>query len=273
MKKVNLKQLILGLVIVLGAILGILTLTGSSETFKKILGGLLITLVALFGAVSLMDSETGSDVIIENEAGLVMVTNVIDGDTIEVNDEAVVRLIGIDTPEQGECYYREAKEVLKDLILEKNVKLEKDVSGADKFGRLLRYVFLPSGSELRDDTFVNNYMVRYGYAKVMTMAPDHRYRSLFNASREQAINNKEGMWTECIDEMHNKELGEIGDPPPDPNCVIKGNKSLKEFGDVYFTPDCYNYEQVKINLDKGEKYFCSEQGAIDAGFRKSDTCP
>jgi len=275
MEKTNLKkikQLILGLLITLGAILAVFTLTGYNEKLRKILAGWLIVLISLFGAVGLIEPEA-PNVAPKTELNLVTVTNVIDGDTIEVNGESIVRLLGIDTPEQGECYYREAKDVLKDLILEKNVKLEKDVSGTDRFGRLLRYVFLPSDSELTDDVFVNNYMVRYGYAKVMTMAPDHKYRSLLESSREQAINNKEGMWTDCIDEMHNTEFGKIGDPPPDPNCLIKGNISLKAYGKTYFTVDCYNYEQVKINLDKGEKYFCTEQEAIEAGFRKSDTCP
>jgi len=73
--------------------------------------------------------------------------------------------------------------------------------------------------------------------------------------------------------MHNTELGELGDEPLDPDCLIKGNISLKAYGKTYFTPDCYNYDQVKIKFDEGEKYFCTEREAVEAGFRRADTCP
>ncbi|MDD4996385.1 MAG: thermonuclease family protein [Patescibacteria group bacterium] len=277
MKKI--KKLLLSFIIALGTILGVIALMEStnSSLLKKILGGLLIAVVALFGIIGLNESGPVSEdtAVVEVGSGIsvVTVTGVIDGDTIEVDDGVVVRLIGIDAPEQGECYYREAKEMMKELVLGKEIRLEKDISGTDNLDRLLRYVVLPSGNQLADDTFVNNYMVRYGYARLMTMAPDHKYLSLLTASREQAISNKEGMWTDCLDEMHNTELGEMGDQPLNPNCLIKGNISLKAYGKTYFTPDCYNYNQVKIKFDEGEKYFCTEQEALEAGFRKSDTCP
>jgi micrococcal nuclease len=73
--------------------------------------------------------------------GTVTVTRVIDGDTIEVSDGNRVRLIGIDTPERGECGYDEATAALRSLIGGAQVRL---VPGArddvDRYGRLLRYV-------------------------------------------------------------------------------------------------------------------------------------
>lgn len=273
------KRLILGCIVALGTVLGIIALMESTNngTLKKILGGALIAFVALLTALNLIEPEQGPSNPpagwSNTESELVTVTEVIDGDTIKVNGEISVRLIGIDAPEQGECYYQEAKEALKELVLGQEVKLEKDISGTDAFGRLLRYVILPSGNRLADSTFVNNYLIRYGYAKLMTMAPDHKYFSLFTASQEQAMANKEGMWTDCLSEMHKAELEKMGDQPLDSNCVIKGNVSLKAYGKIYFTTDCYNYEQVKINFDEGEKYFCTEQEAIAAGFTKSETCP
>jgi len=221
-----------------------------------------------------MNAETSPDITPENGANLVTVTRVIDGDTIEINDLTIIRLIGIDAPEKGACYYQEAKDALTDLVLEKKVKLEKDISGTDKFGRLLRYVILPSNNELTNDIIVNKYLVRHGYAKIMAEPPDHKYRSLVKLAQEMAISDKEGIWTECLDQMTEEETRKkIGDLPSDPNCVIKGNISFHEYGRTYFTPDCPNYSRVKIDFNKGEKYFCTEQEAIDAGFKKSGLCP
>ena len=269
--KATAKQIILGLAIILGTILAVLTLTGQSERLRKILAGLLIGLIALFGAINITETETSPAT--TDEFDLVTVTRVIDGDTIEINDEHRVRLLGINAPDKGECYYEEAEDALQDLVLEKKIRLEKDISGTDAFGRLLRYVILPSNNELANDILVNNYLIESGYAKASPKGANRKYSSLFSAAQEQAINNKEGMWAECLEEMPSEEVEKMGDLPSDPNCVIKGNISFHDYGKTYFTPDCPNYKQTKINFNKGEKYFCTEQEAINAGFKKSDTCP
>ena len=81
-----------------------------------------------------------------------MVTYVVDGDTLELNTADRVRLICIDTPEKGEYYYPEAKDYLVDLTLNEKVTLIKDISETDKYGRLLRYVYV-------GDKFVNYELV------------------------------------------------------------------------------------------------------------------
>ncbi len=69
------------------------------------------------------------------------VERVVDGDTLEVSSGDRVRLIGIDTPEVGECGDDEAAAVLRRLVDGRRVSL---VAGAsqdrDRYGRLLRYV-------------------------------------------------------------------------------------------------------------------------------------
>ncbi len=82
-----------------------------------------------------------------------IVSRIIDGDTIVLNTDERVRLICIDTPEQGEAGYQEAKDYLTSLVLGKSVLLEKDVSEIDMYGRLLRYVYL-------EDLFVNGELVK-----------------------------------------------------------------------------------------------------------------
>lgn len=93
------------------------------------------------------------------------VKKIIDGDTIELQNGERVRLICIDTPEKGMAGYKEASKYLATLILNKRVKLQKDVSNKDRYGRSLRYVYIGR-------VFVNEKVVREGYAKAYTYKPD-----------------------------------------------------------------------------------------------------
>lgn len=83
-------------------------------------------------------------------------------DTIVIDNGEHIRYIGMNTPEleTNECYATEASEMNKELVLGKTVKLEKDISDVDKYGRLLRYVYV-------DNVFVDDYLVRNGFAKIM----------------------------------------------------------------------------------------------------------
>jgi len=93
------------------------------------------------------------------------VTRIIDGDTFEISTGEKVRLICIDTPELGEAGGEEAKAYLESLILNKLIRLEKDVSETDAYGRLLRYAYI-------DDRFINKELVEEGYAEVFRYGDD-----------------------------------------------------------------------------------------------------
>ena len=135
---------------------------------------------------------------------LFLVTKVIDGDTfyIKINGADVsVRMIGIDTPETVDprravgCFGKKASEETKRLIEGKQVLLTKDITDTDKYNRLLRYVFLPiSGGE---NLFINDYLVRQGFAKNSTYPPDVKYNDRFLAAEKEARENLRGMWQEC----------------------------------------------------------------------------
>lgn len=136
------------------------------------------------------------------------VTRVIDGDTIEVDiDGSVykVRYIGIDTPETVHpsepigCFGKEASDKNSELVAGKIVRLEKDVSETDKYGRLLRYVWV-------GDIFVNDYLVRQGYAYAYTYPPDVKYAEQFVQAQTEAIENNRGLWAACQENN--------GTPPP-----------------------------------------------------------
>jgi len=88
------------------------------------------------------------------------------------------RYSGIVTPEtvhptnRVEYFGKEASEKKGELVEGKTVFLEKDVSEIDKYGRLLRYVWI-------DDVVVNAELVRLGYAQVVTYPPDVKYQEYF----------------------------------------------------------------------------------------------
>jgi endonuclease YncB( thermonuclease family) len=69
-----------------------------------------------------------------------LVTRVIDGDTVELGNGQGVRVVGIDTPERGECGYDAATANMERLVLGKRVRLTMSDEDTDRYGRLLRYV-------------------------------------------------------------------------------------------------------------------------------------
>lgn len=119
-----------------------------------------------------------------------LVTKVIDGDTIELEGGQKVRYIGIDTPELkgDECYAKQARDKNKELVEGKRVKLQKDISETDKYGRFLRFVYNENGD------FINNILVQEGYATVATYPPDVSYQELFQKSQQEAISQNRGLW-------------------------------------------------------------------------------
>lgn len=130
-----------------------------------------------------------------SEAAIIVV-KVIDGDTIEVEEKKKVRYIGINTPElhdprkKVECFGKEAAIMNSDLVEGKEVRLEKDVSDTDRYGRLLRYVYI-------GDLFVNDYLVRQGYALASSYPPDIKYAQQFRAAELEARENNRGLWSNC----------------------------------------------------------------------------
>ncbi|MBU4369841.1 thermonuclease family protein [Patescibacteria group bacterium] len=295
------RPLLLKIAIVLGAIISVLTLTGTHEALRKWLSGFLLIILAILVALYQGESDFNSEIVPENDSNFGEVVRLVDRDTIEINSEIVpetgsnlvevvrvidgdtiivegnreVRLIGVDAPESGECFFQESKEALTELIEGKNVELKRDISGMDDFGRLLRYVFLPSDSEYIDKIFVNRYVLEQGCADIMKLSQNREYRRLLTSSRNEALTERKGMWGACENREEKAESFyplEANDQPTDPKCLIKGNISGHGLGKTYFPLGCSNYEKVKVSFDKGEQFFCTEEEAIEAGFAKSGSC-
>lgn len=124
------------------------------------------------------------------------VVRVIDGDTIEIENGLKVRYIGIDTPETKDphepvgCYGHEAYLKNQELVANKQVTLEKDVSETDRYGRLLRYVYV-------DGIMVNEQLVKEGFAKAVSYPPDIKHQDLFSNAERLAQYKKAGLWGEA----------------------------------------------------------------------------
>ncbi len=119
------------------------------------------------------------------------VTRVIDGDTITIEGGYRVRYIGMDTPEiypQLEAFGPEALEANREMVEGKIVRLERDVSETDKYGRLLRYIYV-------DDIFVNAELVRQGLARAKAYPPDIKFQDYLEELETEAKHAGRGMWT------------------------------------------------------------------------------
>jgi hypothetical protein len=94
----------------------------------------------------------------------------------------------MNTPETGQVYGAEATAKNRELVGGKSVYLEKDVSETDRYGRLLRYVYLADG------TLVNRELVRLGYAQIATYPPDVKYEAQIRAAQREAMDAGRGLW-------------------------------------------------------------------------------
>lgn len=137
----------------------------------------------------------------EADTETVVVSQVIDGDTIVLTDRRRVRYVGLNAPEMAkkdkaaQCFADQAKAQNEKLVLGKTIKLEKDSSNRDKYGRLLRLVYVTG--ETGQEIFVNDYLLRQGLARVLNTPPDLRFEVQFNAAAEEARFQERGLWATC----------------------------------------------------------------------------
>lgn len=144
--------------------------------------------------------ETMGALLLETNA---IVVSVVDGDTFEAliiseNKKFKIRLLGIDTPETVDprrpvgCFGKEASAKMKELVEGKKIRLESDplADERDKYGRLLRNVFLQDGTD------VNAYMVREGYAYAYLSFPlDPKRKVELKELQNDAKVSQRGLWS------------------------------------------------------------------------------
>lgn len=179
-----------------------------------------------------------------------IVTEVVDGDTFQLASGKRVRLMGVDAPEYDRCGGREAKNRLGNLILGKKVLLKEEADEA--YGRTLALVY-------RDNTLINKIMLEEGWGR--TDYRKNSQREILTSAYHTAQVNKIGIWSLCRKE----------DKVPS-DCTIKGNIDKATYEKFYHLPSCRHYNEIVIEEDRGERFFCSEEEASKAGFKKAGGC-
>ena len=188
--------------------------------------------------------------------GTVPVSRVVDGDTINVtiwDETRGVRLLLVDTPEvrPSECYGREASDYVSSLLPEgTTVRLERDVTNTDAFGRLLRYVFLADGRML------NELLIEGGYATIYDSRDEEQHEQRLLEAEQRAREAGAGLWTACEmddegeggaeEDDASSASGECDDaypdvcipsPPPDLNCADIEHRDIR-----VLPPDPHNLD-------------------------------
>ena len=211
----------------------------------------------------------------------VMVVHVIDGSTILVSRDGEtfeVRYLGIEIPDLSATA---AVEQNRHLVEGRTVDLEIDVIQADTSGRALRYVYV--GGEM-----VNEVLLASGHALVSGLPGEFRYRDRLILAQETARALSRGVWgpiTPITGEpgatpepfrggtIPSRPSGEevaICDFTGNPQPVIKGISDsvagVATGAGVYFKPGDSGYVDAFVDVTAGDRWFCTEDEAIDAGW-------
>lgn len=199
------------------------------------------------------------------EASLAGRASVIDGDTIEIHGQRI-RLHGIDAPESGQlcqqngrnyrCGQRAAL-ALSDLISNQVVRCEeKDI---DRYRRIVAECYA-------GDTNLNAWLVENGWALAY-----REYTSVYVSYEDSARSNSVGMWQGEFQapwdyRRANRAPRADATSAPSFNCAIKGNITSKGVR-IYHVPGSRWYDNTSININRGERWFCNEDEARQAGWR------
>ena len=170
----------------------------------------LVSAIILFGLLSVYIStlpkqnpfthveitkEATATAVLESES-TARVTHIVDGDTVEIEGGKRVRYIGINTPEIGyndkpdECFAKEARAENSRLVQGRIIRLVRDISDTDTYGRLLRYVYI-------GNSFINDELVKQGFAQAEPIPPDTRSAGTFFTSQNLAKAGSRGLWSVC----------------------------------------------------------------------------
>lgn len=210
-------------------------------------------------ALAVAAVAAGTLLLIKTPAGQIFkapaykVAHVSDGDTFETSEQAGIRLALVDAPDKGNCGYQESKETLEKLVLNKPIYMK--ILVKDRYGRLVALVYNPDG-------LVNAQMVEKGqayYRKKEKVSDD--IVSQMKVANLKARAKEIGIFSSKCTQLEN---------PSNPKCNIKGNASN---GNKYLIPGCHAYTSTVVQKYLGDKWFCTETEARDAGFVKAGQCP
>ncbi len=190
----------------------------------------------------------------QKQQDLILVTEVLDGDTLIIAPDQSIRLANFDAPEINLCQGQEAKDFLTNLILNQRVNLIS--AGRDAYKRTVALVYLPDGQ------LVNEIMAQNGLGIYTSTKTNEREK--INQAVESARNQKLGIFSQTCSQTENID---------NPKCNIKGNIGKHDREKYYHLPQCAEYNRTVVELHLGEQWFCSEKEANQAGYSKSKNCP
>jgi micrococcal nuclease len=148
------------------------------------------------------------------------VVHVVDGDTIDValdsGSRTRVRLIGVDTPERGQCFFTRATNVTARLAASKRVVLQGDATQAtrDKYGRLLAYAWLPGGHDL------GLQLLRAGVARVYIYNRPFARLAVYSRAEQREKKRPNSLWHRCFASRKrgcDPSYPDVCIPPPPPD--------------------------------------------------------
>ena len=163
------------------------------------------------------------------------IVRVIDGDTVVLDTEERVRLLGINAPEKGEKYYLESKEFLEDSVLNKTVTLKFGKDRQDRYGRTLAYILIGKDN-------INLQLVENGLANYY-----------FPSGKDVYYNDFKKAWEKCIEK--NINLCESSNNTCS-QCIKLKSLSHKEDKAVFYNSCGFQCNLNKWTIkDEGRKTF------------------
>ena len=174
-------------------------LAGKSRRKRLIPRSVIVALgIAIFGIWDRIQNEI--DAVIPTQSvtqddGSWQVIRVVDGDTLVLQNDERVRLIGVDTPETKhptkpvEPFGPEASSFTKRAVEGKTVQLKFDREKRDRYQRLLAYVYV-------GDWCLNEELIRAGYSECITTYPfDKSMKARFKLAEDEAKRSRRGLWS------------------------------------------------------------------------------
>lgn len=205
--------------------------------------------------------------------GLFLVSNVVDGDTIDLTKDGKterIRIIGLDTPETVDprkpvqCFGKEASAKMKALLLGKEVALEEDPSQGtrDKYQRLLGYVSLPDGTD------VGLSLIKDGYAHEYTYDTPYERQAAYKAAESAARVGQKGLWAP---DTCNGDTSSTSAAKPSPDPAATGASSASESPAVKksTTGICHGLGSSFYDRTKNFTPYDSMQDCLKSGGRAS----
>jgi micrococcal nuclease len=209
--------------------------------------------------ISSTEDTISTEVITSNQETIsrkytISCTAVIDGDTIILSNGETVRLIGIDAPELSQPGGEESRTHLTRLILNKGVTLKKGREDRDKYGRLLRFVYL-------GNLCINEEMIIQGYAEARYLTDDSIRERYIQLEIEAEI-TKAGLWRDNIFQPRSQVTWDSHIP------VISWSNAHNYYNQYVIVEgtivDTYNSGIVCfLNFDTNYKYFSAVIFASD----------